>query len=368
MKGSKPRRALQVSTVMKIIVAIFFFVVGWKLGAPSGPITYPLASTNVPTATKMILKMATPQPAEATEVPKELTTKHKAEKIEDDDEIQAAPGQEETPKESVNPNAKYAIMYGRPEALMCPLESTFDYLQIPLKHLPRKKRTSVREKYNRRAHNCAANGIWNKVTANDHYIILEGMQRMAKMKSGAYVFDWGTGCGEKLKFLTEKFNISGFGIDVSDLTIRYAQVNTTKRNHYCVADGTKMEWIPSNYFDHSISFGSVYHVYNRTMFCHVLREMVRITVPGGSVYNGWTENGEYKREHVEPCLGDLPVEIKIFEEREVFPLTKLDHFPLKAQQDTPNTYSLVVFKHKPTTPEHFKHFPISCTTHKCVKV
>eukprot|EP00760_Papus_ankaliazontas_P030989 PhM_4_TR5161/c0_g1_i4/m.79822 len=265
-----------------------------------------------------------------------------------------------------NPNAKYAKMNGREEALVCPASSDFAYLQIPLKHLPRKKKTSVREKYNRRAHNCGGNGIWNRVTRKDHALILDGIVKMARLKSGSYVFDWGTGCGEKLAFLADKYNVTGFGVDVSELTIQYAKQNTTNRNHYCVADGTRLQWIPSNYFDASISFGSVYHVYNRTAFCYVIREMVRITRPGGAVYNGWTENAEFKREHYASCLRDLPVDVKIHEEREVF--QHVPTFPLKSHQEVPNTYSLVVTKSRDTTIEEHAKIPIQCDTHKCWNV
>eukprot|EP00759_Apiculatamorpha_spiralis_P008693 PhF_6_TR15623/c0_g1_i1/m.24239 len=369
MLPSSKRKGITLSSslLVKILVALLCFYVGWQFGGSynnnsnsNGVAPKPSSSQRRTTADEM--EFAKPQLAATvmfTAAPKQTPPPQ-----EGGEEDNRSGGDEVV--NTNNPNAKYAKMYNRPETLNCPPESDFKYLQIPLAHLPRKKPTSVREKYNRRAHNCGRNGIWNRVTRKDHEMILDVLFKMAKLKRGAYVFDWGTGCGEKLQFLTERFNISGFGIDVSDLTIHYAQANTSALNHYCVADGTKMEWIPSNYFDNAISFGSVYHVYNRTMFCHVLREMVRMIVPGGSIYNGWTENGEFKREHIEPCLGDLPVEIQIVEEREAF--HHVPNFPLKAHQEVPNTYSLVVFKNKATTPKHFEKFPIQCDKHKCVKV
>ena len=251
--------------------------------------------------------------------------------------------------------------------LTCPPydAQALDALQIPLKHLPRKKKTSVREKYDRRAHNCATNGIWNRVTIEDHHKILHGIARLGKIQPNNFVLDWGSGCGHSMQFLFDEYNVTGVGIDVSILTIAYASANTTKANLHCVADGTKLEWIPSGFFDNTYSFGSIYHVYNRTMFCHVLRQLVRVVKVGGTVYNGWTENAEFKRVHVPLCLSDLPVRYEIFEEAKEF--ANVPIFPLKAQQDTPNTYSLVITKTKEA--DNFKfdwdNRPIDCGVHAC---
>ena len=227
--------------------------------------------------------------------------------------------------------------------LTCPPYSAeIEQLQIPLKHLPRKRKTSVSQKYDRRAHNCATNGIWNRVTREDHMTILENIVKAANIKRDSFVMDWGSGCGHALERLTLEYGITGLGIDVSNLTIAFARENTTKRNMHCVADGTKLDWIQSNTFDHVFSFGSIYHVYNRSLFCHVLRQLVRIVKRGGSVYNGWTENAEYKRNHVHMCFADLPVNVEILEEADLMKNVKI--FPLKAQQETINTYSLVLTK------------------------
>eukprot|EP00744_Colponema_vietnamica_P006462 GILI01009385.1.p1 GENE.GILI01009385.1~~GILI01009385.1.p1 ORF type:complete len:783 (-),score=59.14 GILI01009385.1:41-2389(-) len=266
------------------------------------------------------------------------------------------------------------LIEGRPgKGLKCPtidMEALDRDLQIPLKHLPRKKKTSVGQKYDRRAHNCAGDGIWNRVTIKDHHAILQNIARLGRIQQGSFVFDWGSGCGHQLEFLTKEFGCNGVGVDVSSKTIDFARANTSKANLHCVADGTKLEWIPTGYFDHAYSFGSIYHVYNRSKFCHILRQMVRIVKPGGTVYNGWTENAEYRREHVGMCLADLPVKFTIYEEALEFKDVKI--FPLKLAQTTPNTYSLVItkaLKYDATydEPEHylFSSLPVECGVHKC---
>eukprot|EP00758_Cryptobia_borreli_P003804 Tbor_TRINITY_DN3994_c0_g1::TRINITY_DN3994_c0_g1_i2::g.815::m.815 len=244
--------------------------------------------------------------------------------------------------------------------LKCPIIDIEDLnrrLQIPLKHLPRKKKTSVSQKYDRRANNCAKNGVWHRVTIDDHHKILHNIVKISGIKRGETVFDWGSGCGHSMNFLYNEYNVTGVGIDVSSKTIEYAIRNTTSKNLYCVADGTQLEWIPNNSFDHVISFGSIYHVYNSVTFCSVLRQLVRIVKKGGTVYNGWTEDEEFKRDYVGLCLSDLErksdnsfgtlVKHTIVEEKDGFSNVRL--FPLKAHQETPNTYSLRIDKLRETT-------------------
>ena len=258
--------------------------------------------------------------------------------------------------------------------LTCPpydLEAFDRELQIPLRHLPRRKKTSVGQKYDRRAHNCAGDGIWNRVTIKDHHDILQNIVRLARIRQGAFVFDWGSGCGHQLDFLSKEFGTSGVGVDVSSKTIAYATANTSNANLHCVADGTKLEWIPTGHFDNAYSFGSIYHVYNRSKFCSILRQMVRIVKPGGTVYSGWTENAEYRRNHVGICLTDLPVKFTIYEEAIEFKNVKI--FPLKSSQNTPNTYSLVITKlrgynstlYDAMERYSFAGLPLQCGVHQC---
>ena len=234
------------------------------------------------------------------------------------------------------------------KTLICPPWDTGnDVLQIPLKHLPRKKATSVDQKYDRRASNCLKGGIWHKITLEDHLNILKVIENLLGSKRGDYVFDWGSGCGHKMRYLSDKKGINGFGLDVSEKSVSYSIENTTSANSFCRANGVRInEWMPENYFDHSLSFGSVYHVYNRTTFCSVLRSMFRVIKSGGKMYNGWTENAEYRRKDIAPCFRDLPAKVEIVEERKAFGHVAV--FPLKSQQSIPNTYSVVVTKLKPT--------------------
>ena len=71
------------------------------------------------------------------------------------------------------------------------------------------------------------------------------------------------------------------------------------------------------------------------------------------------------------CLDDLPVHHEIHEEAKAF--REVEIFPLKAQQQTPNTYSLVIEKRSvvPADEEPARFslsgVPIACDEHVCVK-
>eukprot|EP01065_Artemidia_motanka_P048476 TRINITY_DN7813_c0_g1_i2.p1 TRINITY_DN7813_c0_g1~~TRINITY_DN7813_c0_g1_i2.p1 ORF type:complete len:416 (+),score=148.85 TRINITY_DN7813_c0_g1_i2:100-1248(+) len=254
--------------------------------------------------------------------------------------------------------------------MVCPLwADEADLLQIPLKHLPRKRPTTVDQKYDRRASLCLGNGIWHRVSLEDHMNILKVIVGLLGVKRGDHVYDWGSGCGHKLRHLAEQYGTTGFGLDVSEKSVHYALVNTTSANHFCRANGARTEtWMPENYFSHALSFGSVYHVYNRTVFCDVIRSMVRVVRAGGSVYNGWTDNSEFRRADVAACLSDLPVTFKILEEKTAF--SDVGFFPLKGKQGgrpPPPTYSLVVRKQAATTAANWRRLPLTCDEKQCVQ-
>eukprot|EP00666_Eupelagonemidae_sp_cell4sb_P003482 gene3482-2508_t len=61
-----------------------------------------------------------------------------------------------------------------------------DRLQIPLKHLPRRRPTTVDEKYDRRAPLCVGNGIWHKVTLAEHMQIIAVIAELLGVRRGDY--------------------------------------------------------------------------------------------------------------------------------------------------------------------------------------
>ena len=64
---------------------------------------------------------------------------------------------------------------------------------------------------------------------------------------------------------------------------------------YCHADGSRLSWLPDNTFDAVVSYAALYHI-PRELQCETLKQLIRITRPGGRLIIGW--NGSHER--VEP--------------------------------------------------------------------
>ncbi|KAJ9471366.1 methyltransferase [Diplonema papillatum] len=198
----------------------------------------------------------------------------------------------------------------------CPPVSPSVHMEIPLEHLPRKKKTTVAQKYDRRAGNCNGKGLWSAVSREDHYKIMKRMAKLLDIKRNDVIFDWGSGCGHKLMWFNKEWNTSGLGVDLSYKSLMYAWENTTAANKFCYGDGSVLDWIPDNTFDAVFSFGAIFHVYNQDIMCRSYREMVRIAKKGGKVYNGWSAEEEFPNIALYHCLHDIDVEkIEVFEER-----------------------------------------------------
>eukprot|EP01064_Diplonema_japonicum_P003350 TRINITY_DN12172_c0_g2_i1.p1 TRINITY_DN12172_c0_g2~~TRINITY_DN12172_c0_g2_i1.p1 ORF type:complete len:370 (+),score=49.39 TRINITY_DN12172_c0_g2_i1:46-1155(+) len=201
------------------------------------------------------------------------------------------------------------------ENIECPALSPSVHMEIPLEHLPRKKKTTVAQKYDRRAVNCNGKGLWSAVSKEDHYKIMQRIGKTINVKKNDLLFDWGSGCGHKLQWFAKEFETSGLGVDLSYKSLLYAWQNTTKSNKFCYGDGSNLEWIPDNTFDAVFSFGSIFHVYNETLMCRSYREMVRIAKKGAKIFNGWTAEDEFPNMAVFHCFKDIDVEkIEVIEE------------------------------------------------------
>ena len=99
--------------------------------------------------------------------------------------------------------------------IICPAPTALMNMEIPLEHLPRKKRTKVSEKYDRRAGNCNSKGLWSAVSREDHYLIMKKIGELVGIKKGHRIFDWGSGCGHKLDWFAKEIGTSGMGVCAS---------------------------------------------------------------------------------------------------------------------------------------------------------
>ena len=140
--------------------------------------------------------------------------------------------------------------------------------------------------------NCRRNADnWFKMYADEHEIIARDMFEWIQAKPGDYVFDWGSGCGTKLRYLEAHFNASGLGIDISRTSVTWAN-RQSARSTSCWADGTDLAWLPTDCFDHVVSFGALGYVYvsresyGEGLLCDIVDELCRITKNGGYLFLG----------------------------------------------------------------------------------
>eukprot|EP00667_Euglena_gracilis_P017395 EG_transcript_18325 len=150
---------------------------------------------------------------------------------------------------------------------------------------------------------------WGLLTKEEHLIIAQDMFEMIQPRPTDYVFDWGSGCGTKLRYFEEHYGGKGFGIDLSPIAVRYSQAHANGST-FCLADGTNLTWIPNGTFHHTISVGALFLLYSdraslgTDKLCDMVHELVRITKPGGRLFIG-CNNGEPPRQYYTDCLQRL---------------------------------------------------------------
>mmetsp|Transcript_96557 Transcript_96557/g.166444 ORF Transcript_96557/g.166444 Transcript_96557/m.166444 type:complete len:256 (-) Transcript_96557:543-1310(-) len=131
---------------------------------------------------------------------------------------------------------------------------------------------------------------WKHLTMDEHQRMTEKILQVLQPKAGQVLFDWGCGCGFKLRYAAVRYGVHGLGIDTAPQSIVYANNHNPNKDQltYCAADGTVLSWLEDNTFDHTFSNGALYHLYlakdhKRTAgtFCNTWMSMFRTTKPGG---------------------------------------------------------------------------------------
>jgi 2-polyprenyl-3-methyl-5-hydroxy-6-metoxy-1,4-benzoquinol methylase len=187
----------------------------------------------------------------------------------------------------------------------------------------------VVQKYKLYASRCAKrNGImWASLSLQAHdrlaskvaaLLTMKSMQNQQRLESFK-LLDWGSGCGVGLKFFSQFFsgnksfskdavqvdNFFGLGIDLIEEAVEYARQdfkNSSKlhknnfaenkqRIEFCQADGTNLQWIPSNSFDAVTAFGALLHI-PKPAICKTVSHLLRIVKPNGIVWGGYIDDTE----------------------------------------------------------------------------
>jgi len=145
-------------------------------------------------------------------------------------------------------------------------------------------------------------GIWNKkgqqANSSLHHIdgfdLLDVKQwnRMVYqitkpigIKSGDLIFECGCGAGAFLLSILKYYpDIKVSGIDYSESLLEIARKSLNGDFYY--ADMTNIDFVKSNKYDHVVSFSTFHYLSSEESVRKAVREMVRITKVGGSVFIG----------------------------------------------------------------------------------
>lgn len=133
-----------------------------------------------------------------------------------------------------------------------------------------------------------ATAEWKIDLAPYHKCILTVILERLRLPPGAMVLDWGTGCGHKLTWAAQLYDIDGLGVDIVADSIQWAQAHSIGR--YCEVDGRFLGWLPDDYFDAVISYAALMHLEPNDQ-CNVVAELVGKVRVGGQLWFGWNDPG-----------------------------------------------------------------------------
>ena len=129
----------------------------------------------------------------------------------------------------------------------------------------------------------------NETTVEQSWIPKLALQ--LNLHDGTSVFDCNTGCNEWLKLLRKNYrNLRIGGAHIDQYAVEYAKklFNDTPSTFGTISSDGKLEFFGDDIglFDHVINFGGLQTLRDRRVQCNLVREMLRILKPGGSVFLG----------------------------------------------------------------------------------
>lgn len=127
-------------------------------------------------------------------------------------------------------------------------------------------------------------GMWRRQMGEVHKCVLISIAHLLDFRPGNLVLDWGSGCGHKLSWAKQLFDVDGLGVDVEGDAVAWARDHSV--GAFCHADGRDLTWIPDGIFDKVISYAAIYHL-SREDQCSTGIQLVRKLRIGGRAWLGW---------------------------------------------------------------------------------
>lgn len=143
------------------------------------------------------------------------------------------------------------------------------------------------EKYSERALSlqCQSGaGMWRREMSEIHKCVLISVAHLLDFRPGNLVFDWGSGCGHKISWAKQLFDVDGFGVDVEGAAVAWAREHSV--GSFCHADGRDLTWVPNGMFDKVISYAAIYHLSKEDQ-CSTGIQLVQKLRIGGKAWFGW---------------------------------------------------------------------------------
>lgn len=130
----------------------------------------------------------------------------------------------------------------------------------------------------------------NETTVEESWIPELAKQLHLDAPKGTSVFDSNTGCNEWLKLLRKKYpKLKIGGAHVDQYAVEYAKrlFNDTPGTFGTISSDGKLNFLVDGaQFDHAINYGGLKDLGDKEMQCNLVRELLRILKPGGSLYLG----------------------------------------------------------------------------------
>ena len=128
----------------------------------------------------------------------------------------------------------------------------------------------------------------NETTVEESWI--PELAKQLNLKDDTSVFDSNTGCNEWLTLLRKKYpKIVIGGAHVDQYAVEYAKksFNDTPSSFGTISPDGKLDFVGDEpKFSHAINYGGLRDLGDKKVQCNLVRELLRILKPGGSMYLG----------------------------------------------------------------------------------